>query len=102
MKIWAVLGLSATMVLAQDITVLGTIRNKDKGQIVFTTLPGACEEQQKLVYATGSGGDISLYGCWAYANGQFFVVWSDKTIYSYPIDTFEFTADAQRLLNNRN
>ena len=101
MRGWIVLGLVATVGLAQEFTILGTLRNQDKGQIVFTTMPGACENQQKMVYTTGNGGEIGMYGCWTYVNGQFFVVWSDKTLYSYSIEGFEFTADAERALNKR-
>ena len=91
----------ATVAMAQEVTILGTLRNQDKGQIVFTLLKGECKEGQHLVYTTGNGGEITLFGCYAYVNGQMFVVWSDNTMYSYSVDGFELSADAERLIRQR-
>jgi hypothetical protein len=90
-----------TLAMAQEITILGTMRNQDKGQIVFTLIKSECKDGQHLVYTTNNGGEIGLFGCYAYVNGQMFVVWKDNTMYSYPVDGFEFSAEAEKLIRQR-
>ncbi len=90
-----------TVATAQEVTILGTMRNKDQGQIVFTLIKSECKDGQHLVYTTGSGGEIGIFGCYAYVNGQMFVLWNDGTMYSYPVDGFELSADAERLIRQR-
>jgi hypothetical protein len=101
-RLWmAAVAALATVVTAQEVTILGTLRNKDKGQIVFTLIKSDCKDGQHLVYTTSGGGEIGIFGCFAYVNGQMFVSWNDGTMYSYPIDEFEFSVDAERMLRQR-
>lgn len=101
-RLWmAAVAALATVATAQEVTILGTMRNQDKGQIVFTLIKSECKDGQHLVYTTNNGGEIGIFGCYAYVNGQMFVVWSDNTMYSYPTDGFEFSAEAERLARKR-
>ena len=86
---------------AQSVMVVGTISNKDNGQIVFTTIKGKCEGDQHLVYSTGNGGEIGIYGCYSHANGQLLVLWGDGSMFSYPLERLEFSADAERVLREK-
>lgn len=71
--------------LAQEApTILGTLPNRDNSNITFTTIQGNCPQYQYMVYTQADGGKISMYGCYRMVSDQFFVVWSDGDIYTYP------------------
>jgi hypothetical protein len=101
MKIWSILALASSIAVAQNFTILGSFTNSDGGQIVFTTVQAQCPEGERMVYTTEKGGKVGAYGCWKYAGGQFMVVWADGTVYSYGIDGFTFSAEAEKALNNK-
>ena len=94
-KIIAILALLASgSVLAQDRpTIIGSMKNKENGQIVFTTDQGQCQEGSLLTYIEGSGGKIYMVGCWRKVNNKVFVVWSDGDIFSYDIENMNFTRE---------
>ena len=101
-RLWiAAVAVLSTVGTAQELTILGTIRNKDDGQIVFTLLKGSRKDEQLVVYSTSGGGEIGLFGCYAYVNGQIFVVWSDNKMYSYPIEMLQFSSDAEKAFSPR-
>lgn len=84
--------------LAQAGTLF-TIPNRGGGDIQFTDTDCPNRPGQAVVFAVGSGGKITVAGCWT-MNGDYVLVrWNDGDDYTYPLEDGELTDYGQRLLD---
>lgn len=101
-RLWiAAVAVLSTGAVAQDFMILGTIRNQDNGQIVFTTRKGDCKDNDHFVYAKGEGGLVGGFGCYRLVGDQLVVFWGDGSVYSYDLTTFIFSEEALKAMKNR-
>ena len=98
MKKW-LLALVPGLVLAQPIPdIMGYIKNRDNGRIVFTMVRGACPEGWSAVYSTADGGKVAVSGCYRLIGEDLMVRWGDGDTYSYPFVDLEFTQEFLRFV----
>ena len=83
-------------------TDIAYLRNRAGGVMTFTD--ASCYNRNlplaMHVYTVSPGGETGI-GCWTYEDARFWVVWSDGTIYSYPLQDVTLSAPMQKELQKR-
>lgn len=98
MKKLVVLAAMLPMVAHAQVNIVGTIPNRDGGQITFLAHRGSCPEDQLVAYTNRSDGKVTLTGCYKYVSDKFFVLWSDGDLYTYDAEAFTLSEEARRYL----
>jgi hypothetical protein len=71
--------------------IIGYIKNRAGGQIVLATEKCSTEPDLQFAFVKDDGGKLSLTGCWRMIGEDIIIKWSDNDVFSYPVDSIEFT-----------
>lgn len=72
--------------------IIGWIRNRAQGQIVLATEKCSTDPSLQFAFVKDDGGRLSLTGCWQMIGEDIVIRWSDGDVFSYPVESIEFTA----------
>lgn len=82
--------------------IIGSIPNRDGGEIVLSTEPCRDEPAKRIAYITSGGGKIALFGCWNMIGEKIFIKYSDGDLYNYPVEGVTFTNEFNEWYKKKN
>ncbi len=92
--------MSTSTLAAEEPLVIGWIKNRGDGEIVFLSTTVNCKTGQRG-YVRDDGGRMALFFCWRLESKMFWVTYDDGDRYSYPLDSINLTPEYMAYLNEK-
>jgi len=82
-------------------TIVGTIKNRANGQIVFTSNKCPKDDSRLFAYVKQDGGRIRHTGCWIWEDPIIFVFWDTGDVFEYDFASVELSPEFIEYMNRR-
>ena len=80
--------------------LIGSVKNRDNGQIQFTSHKGECGDKF-FVFIRGDGGRVEGRGCYLFGPQFIVVTWQDGDTYTYDYEALQFSPEMARFVEQK-